>query len=132
MMPYTSLRQKTKEVLSEFLRLYPAYQEFSGQLLELTEKHVSQRLADMSRASLERYFIGHQLRVDITVELTKVAMLLKEFPETIAHISPLSTTVTTEPTGTIESILSKNSTHFTYEKRGNVIYLPFRFGVSLS
>jgi len=123
MMPYTSLRQKIKEVLSEFLRLYPAYQEFSGQLLELTEKHVSQRLADMSGASLERYFIGHQLRVDITVELTKVAMLLKEFPESIAHRALTAPSVPTVPT---ESILSKTTTHFTYEKRGKIIYLPLR------
>lgn len=117
MMPYASLRQKVNEVLSDFLRLYPTYQEFRGEMLELTEKRVSRRLADMNGVSLERYFIGQQLRVDITVELAKVAMLVRAFPTPIAPISPPASP---------EPSLFKTTTHFTYEKRGKVIYLPLR------
>ncbi|MBP1759281.1 MAG: hypothetical protein H6Q63_198 [Firmicutes bacterium] len=120
MMPYTSLRQKVNEVFSDFLRYYPIYEEFRKEILEMTERRVSKRLVKMSGATLERYFIGHQLRADITVEITKVAMLMKEFPEPIASI------VLSEP------IVSKTTLHFAYEKRGNVVYLPYRFGVSLS
>ncbi len=120
MMPYTSLRQKVNEVFSDFLRYYPSYEEYRKEILEVTERRVSKRLAKMSGATLERYFIGHQLRADITVEITKVAMLMKEFPAPIAAI---------ESSGLI---VSKATSRFTYEKKGNVVYLPYRFGVSLS
>lgn len=119
MMPYTSLRQRVNEVFSDFLRYYPSYEVFRKDILEMTERRVSKRLAKMSGAALERYFIGHQLRVDITVEITKVAMLMKEFSAPIASI------VSSEP------IVSKATSRFTYEKKGNVVYLPYRFGVSL-
>lgn len=120
MMPYTSLRQKVNEAFSDFSRYYPIDQEFRGEMLELAEKRVSQRLASMSGDILERYFIGQQLRVDITVELTKVAMLMNEFPV------PLAPIVSPVPTG------SRATAQFRYEKRDNVIYLPFRPGVRFS
>lgn len=111
---------KVNEAFSDFLRCYPIDQELRGEMLKLAEKRVARRLASMSRDSLERYFIGQQLRVDITAELTKVAMLKRE---STAPIAPL---VSPEPT------VSRTTAQFSYEKRGNVLYLPFRPRVRLS
>ncbi|AGA68010.1 hypothetical protein Desdi_0467 [Desulfitobacterium dichloroeliminans LMG P-21439] len=104
-MPYASLGQKVNEVFDGFLRFYPSYQEFRKEIIEVTEKHISQSLAAMSEETLNNYFFGHQLHADITVEITKQAMNLKEFTV------PVRAIVRPEPLRAPQSLQAPQSLH---------------------
>lgn len=74
-MPITGLRQHMKEMLTEFLRLYPMHEEHQEKILSLAEKNLKQSwLHYRQNYRMEDCFARNQLEVDITVELTKAAM----------------------------------------------------------
>ncbi|EGW38451.1 hypothetical protein [Desulfosporosinus sp. OT] len=75
MVPYMSLSQKVKEIYSDFVKLYPTCQ-YKEAILELTINRILRRLADMTQDTLDNYFIGQQFRVDVTLELTKIALMM--------------------------------------------------------
>ena len=80
MVPYTSLSNKVSEIYSDFIKHYPTCQ-YREDILELTINRILRRLADMSQETLNCYFIGQQLRVDVTIELTKIAMSIQSKPD---------------------------------------------------
>ncbi|MGI1659200.1 MAG: hypothetical protein ACRKFN_09500 [Desulfitobacterium sp.] len=154
MMPYAGLNKRVNEVFDGFLRYYPSYQEFRQEILEVTEKHIFLRLAAMSEDALNGYFFGHQLHADITVEITKQAMRLKEFIIPVKSVVPresLQSPQSSHPSHpshtphslhtpqsrqyspcspTSKTSFAKRSARNAYEKEGNVIFLPFK-GCSL-
>ena len=73
MVPYTSLSRKVSGIYSDFIKVYPTCQ-YREDILELTINRILRRLANLSQETLDVYFIGQQFRVDVTVELTKIAM----------------------------------------------------------
>lgn len=77
MVPYTSLSHKVNEIYSDFIKLYPTCQEYREEILELTIHRILRRLADMNQDTLDNYFIGQQFRVDVTIELTKITLMMQ-------------------------------------------------------
>lgn len=101
MMHYVNLSQRINDNLTSFLTLYPMYQEYRKEILEATEKRMSQRQHHVDRCTFEENFMEYQLGVDITVEITKAAMLFK---------------ATTEST--------ENKAYSTYNQQGKVTSIP--------
>ncbi|MGE4274014.1 MAG: hypothetical protein AB7E31_14325 [Desulfitobacterium sp.] len=131
MMPYAGLSQKINEVFEGFLRYYPSYQEFRKEILELTEKHISQSLAAMSEDTLNDYFFGHQLHADITVEITKNAMDLKELSVPVRSVTCLPYPPPPSVPPATKARIVKRTAHFNYEKQGNIIFLPQKYAIPL-
>ena len=76
MVPYISLSQKVNGIYLDLIILYPTHQ-YREDTLELTIDRILRRLADMTQDKLDNYFMGQQFRVDVTIELTKIALMMQ-------------------------------------------------------
>lgn len=113
MMTYSSLKLAINDALIGFLGLYPVYEKYRERIFEITEKNMLLSQADRKSRHIKYYFNRYQLQADITIEITKAAMQFREFSE--SKKSPLPQ----------EPNTPKTTTHFSYDKRGNVIYCSF-------
>jgi len=81
MIPNTRLSNKINEVYSDFILFYPVRQRYREEILELTINRILRSIADMSLDTLDSYLIGQQFRVDVTIELIKIAELMRSRPD---------------------------------------------------
>lgn len=80
MLPHSNLNQIIKEVVLDFLRTYPIFEKHREELLYTTTNRILQRLEERKWESRASSLASYQLRVDILVELTKCAILIRELP----------------------------------------------------
>lgn len=160
MMPCLDLKLKINETFSEFLQFYPYYDEFREEILKFTEKRMTERLKEMPEDNMDYWYIEHQLKADITMELLEAASGKKEFSEPMSairarNLASIRSCGGPKPSGPSESLQATRSLDLTsitwseilaanpidsikpvsakadrksikYEKKGKVIYLPFR------
>lgn len=80
MFPNALLRQRVTEVFSDFSKYYPMCDGCRKEIFELTVSRISRKMSTVPQETLESYYIEPQSRVDLTVELMKVAMMLEKHP----------------------------------------------------
>lgn len=108
MLPHSNLNQIVNEVYQDFMQTYPIFEEHREELLNTTMNRILQRLVERKWESGASSLVSYQLRVDILVELTKCAMLIRELPAPPKAFKQ-NVTLPVEPL-----------------KGGKVIYLPRR------
>lgn len=88
------LEQRINEVFTEFLVHYPCCRNYRERILGLTLNYMVLNLLNQPEKRLESYFSGQQLKVDITIVLTQIAILLQipndeRDEESVFEIGPL-------------------------------------------
>ena len=108
MPPESLIRQRVNEVLSNFINDYPMCEKHREEILDITTYRMLKRRQGLEKNTIDSYVLDSQLRVDITVELTKLVRLVQGYPH--HKMTPRK-----EETGTQRS-------YVTYDKTGKVIF----------
>ncbi|EHQ89387.1 hypothetical protein [Desulfosporosinus youngiae] len=91
------------EVFSDFVHDYPMCEEYREEILDITAYRVLK-----SQKTIDNYVLAPQVRVDIIVELTKLAMLIQGYRN--YNVIPR------------KSEKRSYQRYFTYDKTGKVIF----------